>query len=105
MRLELKKTLEQKWQTLRWVTDHLDNNELRAMLTDLREVENDELRKWNKMKRFYKIEQFWWRLDNKWCSHTGLSRQNIRDVRSDEHVTLCWILSNSPSSLWLPDSE
>ena len=51
--------MEQKWQTLRWVTDHLDNNELelRAMLTDLREVENEELRKWNKMKRFDKIDK------------------------------------------------
>ena len=27
IRLEFKKTLEQKWQTVRWNTNHLDENE------------------------------------------------------------------------------
>ena len=55
IRLELKtKTFEEKWQIVRWVTKFLEDNEkeLEAMLCDLKESENQELRKWGKLKRF-----------------------------------------------------
>ena len=44
---------------MRGVTAHLDKNEieLRMMLTDLKEVEDNELKNWNKMLRFEKIGQ------------------------------------------------
>ena len=59
IRLEMKRILEQKWQTVRWVVKHLDENEkeLTEMLEDTKEAEDEELKKWAKMKRIEKIEK------------------------------------------------
>ena len=58
IRLELKKTLEQKWQTVRWITHHLDENEeeLIEMLGDMRREEEKKLESWQKLKRLEKIQ-------------------------------------------------
>ena len=55
----MKRLLEQKWQTVRWVVKHLDENEieLTTMLEDMKEAEDEELKRWTKMKRFEKIEK------------------------------------------------
>ena len=44
---------------MRWVTRILDDNEteLEGMLYDLKESESQELKEWEKMKRFDKIEK------------------------------------------------
>ena len=58
-RLEMKKALENKWQTIRWVNKILEENEkeLGEMLLDLREKETKELKDWEKLERFEKIEK------------------------------------------------
>ena len=64
IRLELKKTLEKKWQTIRWVTKHLEENEseLKEMLVDVQKEKENELKQWQKMERFAKIEKL--RMEN-----------------------------------------
>ena len=59
IRLELKKTLELKWQTVRWASDHLERNEeeFEELLRDIEEKEAEELNKWRKLRRFEKIEK------------------------------------------------
>lgn len=59
IRLEIKKTLEQKWQTIRWVTQHLEENEteLKEMLIDVQKENENELKQWQKLKRFERIEK------------------------------------------------
>ena len=59
IRLEIKKTLEQKWQTIRWVTKHLEENEteLKEMLVDVQKENENELKQWQKMERFAKIDK------------------------------------------------
>ena len=59
IRLEIKRTLELKWQTVRWASDHLERNnkEFGELLRDVEEREEEELNKWKKMKRFEKIEK------------------------------------------------
>ena len=59
IRLEIKRALENKWQTVRWVTRILEDNEteLEGMLHDLKESESQELKEWEKLKRFDKIEK------------------------------------------------
>ena len=58
-RLVVKRALESKWQTVRWVTRILEENEteLEEMLLDLKESESQELKEWGKLKRFNKIEK------------------------------------------------
>ena len=59
IRLEIKRTLELKWQTIRWASDHLERNneEFGELLRDVEKREEEELNKWKKMKRFEKIEK------------------------------------------------
>ena len=59
IRLEIKRTLELKWQTVRWASDHLERNneEFGELLIDVEKREEEELSKWKKMKRFEKIEK------------------------------------------------
>ena len=59
IRLEIKRTLELKWQTVRWASDHLERNneEFGELLRDVEKREEEELSKWKKMKRFEKIEK------------------------------------------------
>ena len=59
IRLEIKRAIENKWQTVRWVTRILEENEteLEEMLLDLKESESQELKEWGKLKRFDKIEK------------------------------------------------
>ena len=58
-RLEVKKALENKWQTMRCVSKILEENEkeLEEMLLDLREKESKDLKDWEKLERFEKIEK------------------------------------------------
>ena len=51
IRLEIKKTLEQKWELARWVAKQLgDNeNELQSLLKDLKSTEDEELYEWKKL--------------------------------------------------------
>ena len=64
IRLEIKKTLEKKWQTIRWVTKHLEENEqeLKEMLVDVQKENENELKQWQKLERFAKIEKL--RMEN-----------------------------------------
>ena len=47
----MKRELESKWQTVRWVTRILEENEteLEEMLVDLKKSEGRELKEWEKM--------------------------------------------------------
>ena len=55
----MKKALENKWQTIRWVNKILEENEkeLGEMLLDLKEKESKDLKDWEKLERFEKIEK------------------------------------------------
>ena len=59
IRLEIKRTLEQKWELARWVAKQLgDNeNELQSLLKDLKSTEDEELYEWKKLERFEKINK------------------------------------------------
>ena len=52
-RLVVKRTLENKWQTVRWVTRILEENEneLEEMLLDLKETESQEFKDWEKLNK------------------------------------------------------
>ena len=53
IRLEIKRALENKWQTVRWVTRILEDNEteLERMLHDLKESENQEFERMGKTEK------------------------------------------------------
>ena len=67
IRLQLKKTLEAKWEQVRWITKHLDHNEteLCDMLRDLKEQEESKL---ERFKKNSKIEE---RNQRKKCCQLG----------------------------------
>ena len=99
IRLEIKKTLEKKWQTIRWVTKHLEENEqeLKEMLVDVQKENENELKQWQKLERFAKIEKLRMEsgydrieIDNTrpaWREKSKIDKKKIQNLRLEKPST------------------
>ena len=83
-KLEMKKALENKWQTIRWVNKILEDNEkeLGEMLIDLKEKEMKDLKDWEKLARFEKIEKL--------RNEKGFTRENRQEKEIEIDDQSAW---------------
>ena len=79
-RLKQKRIPESKWEMSRWLSRYLDENEdeLRELLKDMKIKEDEELKRWHKMKRFEKIAKLRQERENN-DDETKIDNKNITD--------------------------